>query len=294
VLAADPLTDDKLATLVANLRSAPLGVDERVRVSLAGVQEKLVLTRLPGGGWGRPVAGAPSTHILKPAIAAYPQTVENEAFCMRVARHLGLPVADVETTQIAGRSLIVISRFDRVVEPSGVVRRQHQEDVCQAMGLLPSRKYQDDGGPSLAQMAVILKAFDADSLATLVQATTFNVVVGNGDAHGKNFSLLHSPNGTVRLAPLYDLLSTLLYDDDRLAMHIDNVRRTNRVTAGRIVNEAVSWGLARQRAGDLVGDVLDRLPDAVAHAADETPGVPGRLLEIIDAQLRAVLAPSAP
>ncbi len=292
VLAAEPLTDDELVALVANLRSAPLGVDERVRISLAGVQEKLALTRLPGGGWGRPVDGAPSTHLLKPEIAAYPQTVENEAFCMRLARHLGLPVADVETARIAGRSLIVVARFDRLVEPSGVVRRKHQEDVCQAMGLLPSKKYEGDGGPSLAQMAAILKAFDKNSLETLVQAITLNVIVGNGDAHGKNFSLLHSPNGRVRFAPLYDVLSTLLYDDDTLAMHIDDVRRTTRVTTQRIVNEAVSWGVAPGRAGELVGEMLGRIPNAVAHAADETPGVPERLLEIIGEQLRAVLARS--
>ena len=96
----------------------------------------------------------------------------------------------------------------------------------------------------------------------------------------------------MRFAPLYDVLSTLLYDDDTLAMHIDDVRRTNRVTTQRIVNEAVSWGVAPVRAGELVGEMRGRIPNAVAHAADETPGVPERLLEIIGEQLRAVLARS--
>ena len=91
---------EEIEALVRDLRSAPLGAGGRVRISLAGVQEKLVLTRMPDGSWGRPVDGTPSTHILKPEIAAYPQTVENEAFCMRVAKHLGLDVAAVETTEI--------------------------------------------------------------------------------------------------------------------------------------------------------------------------------------------------
>jgi len=88
-LTAEPLTDAEIADLVANLRSAPLGAGGRVRISLAGVQEKLLLTRMPDGKWGRPVDSTPSTHILKPEIATLPDTVENEAFCMRLAKHLG-------------------------------------------------------------------------------------------------------------------------------------------------------------------------------------------------------------
>ncbi len=87
---AEPLTAEAIELLVMNLRSDPLGVNDRVRVSLAGVQEKLVLTQMPDGRWGRPVDGTPSTHLLKPAIASYPDSVENEAFCMRTAKHLGL------------------------------------------------------------------------------------------------------------------------------------------------------------------------------------------------------------
>ncbi len=112
---AEALTQEDAATLVRNLRSAPLGAGGRVRVSLAGVQEKLLLTRMPDGKWGRPVDGTPSTHILKPEIAAFPKTVENEAFCMRIAHNLSLAVAGIETTEIAKRRLIVVERFDRTV-----------------------------------------------------------------------------------------------------------------------------------------------------------------------------------
>lgn len=272
---AEKLGADDLAALVANLRSAPLGVGDRVRLSLAGVQEKLLLTRMPDGEWGRPVDGTPSTHILKPEIADYPYTVENEAFCMRVARHLGLAVARVETMSAAGRKLIVIERYDRVIHPDGKVDRLHQEDFCQSIGVLPEKKYQDDGGPSLKKIAEMLQfVATPGSAETLLAAVTLNVLLGNGDAHGKNFSLLHSPMGVLELAPLYDLMCTLFYGDDRLAMHVDDVRRTNRVTADRIVNEAVSWGLPRRRAGEIVADIVNRTPAAVTEARKETEGLP--------------------
>ena len=288
-LTAERLSDEDIAELVANLRNAPLGVERRVRVSLAGVQEKLLLTRLPDGAWGRPVDGTPTTHILKPEIAAYPNTVENEAFCMRIAKHLGLDVAPVQTTAAVRRKLIVVERYDRVVHSDGSVERLHQEDFCQANGVPPDRKYEEDGGPSLRAIADILQAAAAsDSVETLLRAVTLNVLIGNGDAHAKNFSLLHEPSGALRIAPLYDLMSTLYYGDDRLAGYIDNVHRTEQVTADRIVNEAARWGLAKRRAAEIVEDLLDRTPDAVQAARAETEGLPDELPTVIESQLTQV------
>jgi serine/threonine-protein kinase HipA len=284
-LTAEPMSDNELTGLVENLRTAPLGVDERVRISLAGVQEKLLLTRLPDGRWGRPVDGTPSTHILKPEIREYPKTVENEAFCMRVAKHLGMAVAEVETTGIGGRRLIVVSRYDRVVAPTGEVRRIHQEDLCQATGTQPRHKYEEDGGPSLRRVAEILSETDPDSLDSLLRAITLNVLIGNGDAHAKNFSLLHDRDGSVRLAPLYDLLSTLVYGDDRLAMYIDSEHRTNRMTFEHLVNEATTWGLSRTTAAEIVADLIVRLPGAVKLAQSETPGTPAEVLEVVKTQM---------
>jgi serine/threonine-protein kinase HipA len=282
---AEPLTDDALASLVGNLRNHPLGVDSRVRVSLAGVQEKLLLSRMPNGKWGRPVDGTPSTHILKPEIRGYPQTVENEAFCMRLAKHLGLAVAEVETTSVGDRQLIVVARYDRIIDSSGNVVRVHQEDFCQATGKPPEKKYQEDGGTSLRRIAAILKATDPGSLAALLRVLTLHVLVGNGDAHAKNYSLLHDPSGVLRLAPAYDVMSTLFYGDDRLAMYVDDVRRTDHVTFKRIVNEAVSWGLSRGSAVEIVGHLMDAFPSAADRAAEETPGLPPEIRGIIVAQL---------
>jgi serine/threonine-protein kinase HipA len=279
---ADPLSPDEIEALVRDLKSAPLGVGGRVRVSLAGVQEKLVLTRMPDGSWGRPVDGTPSTHILKPEIAAFSNTVENEAFCMRVAKHLGLDVARVETTEISGRKLIVVERYDRRVAADGSVDRIHQEDFCQATGVAPESKYEEDGGPSLRRIAGILEAVAApDSLERLLQAVTFNSLIGNGDAHAKNFSLLHNTDGALRLTPLYDLMCTLYYGDDQLAMSVDNVHRINRLTIERIVNEAALWGMQRDRATAIINDLLEMAPDAIAAARDETEEVPKQLISMV-------------
>ncbi len=283
---AERLTEPQLGELVANLRSAPLGITDRVRISLAGVQEKLVLTRMPDGSWGSPVDGTPSTHILKPELAEYPHTVANEAFCMRLAKRLGIDVAVVETTAVNTRKLIVVERFDRVVRDDGSVERLHQEDFCQATGTPPAKKYQEDGGPSLRRIADILQAVATpDSVERLLRAVTLNVLIGNGDAHAKNFSLLHSPSGTLQITPLYDLMSTKYYGDDRLAMYVDDVRRTSRVTADRIINEAVDWGISRRRAVDVVADLIERTPRAMHAAREETDSVPSEVPGIIDAQL---------
>ncbi|HEY1739644.1 MAG TPA: type II toxin-antitoxin system HipA family toxin [Acidimicrobiia bacterium] len=288
-LTAEPITDDEIADLVARLRVAPLGVNQRVRISLPGVQDKLLLTRMPDGRWGRPVDGTPSTHILKPEIRGFPMTVENEAFCMRVAKHLGLAVAPVETAIIGDWKLIVVERYDRIVSDDGSVERIHQEDFCQATAVAPDKKYEDDGGPSLQRIAGILQtAAIPGSVDDLLRAVTLNVLLGNGDAHAKNVSLLHERDGRLRLAPLYDLMSTLHYGLDRLAMHIDNVHRTNRVTAARILNEAEAWGMSRRRAGATVRDILDRLPAAVEAARDETPGVPAEIPTLVAGQIEQV------
>ena len=288
---AEPLSPDEIDVLVRDLKSAPLGVGGRVRISLAGVQPKLVLTRMQDGSWGRPVDGTPSTHILKPEVAAFPDTVENEAFCMRVAKHLGLDVASVGTTKIGGRKLIVVERYDRVVAAYGTVRRIHQEDFCQATGVAPETKYEEDGGPSLLRIAGILRDVAApDSLDRLLKAVTVNALIGNGDAHAKNFSLLHTEDGALTLTPLYDLMCTLYYGDDRLAMYIDNVHRANRLTVERIVNEAVRWGMSRERATEVVVDLLERAPAAIAASRDEIEGIPEEMVSTIEGQLAQLRA----
>lgn len=296
-LTAEPLTADDLGELIANLHRAPLGIDRNVRLSLAGVQEKLLLTRMPDGTWGRPVEGTPSTHILKPEIEPFENTVENELFCMTVAKNLGLSVAPVQSILVDERPVLVVERYDRVIDSDGTVHRIHQEDFCQALGLPPEKKYEQDAGPNLARIARVLQDFAEPSApATLLRALTLNVALGNCDAHGKNFSLLHTQAGGLRLAPLYDLLSTRLYPlDDKLAMYVDSVQKADRVTAERIVNEAAKWGMTRMIAEEIVTDSLDRLPAAISQATEEIDALPDSLPELVNKrvdQLRTSGLPS--
>ncbi|MEX0749301.1 MAG: HipA domain-containing protein [Dehalococcoidia bacterium] len=290
-LRAEPMSQRELEERIRSLKDAPLGVDARVRLSLAGVQEKLVLTRMPDGSWGRPVDGTPSTHIFKPETAAYPATVANEAFCMRVAKRMGLQVANVETATIGGREVLIVERYDRVVHPDGNVERIHQEDFCQALGIHPTKKYQADGGPSLRQVAAILRASaDTDSLERLLRAVTFNVIIGNADAHGKNFSIMHDELGVLRFAPLYDLISTLLYATTtrEMAMFIDDVRRIDHVAGERLVNEASSWGLSKRRANEIVQDMVQRAPSSADAIQNDIPNMPPELRTVFDNQLKAL------
>jgi serine/threonine-protein kinase HipA len=291
---AEPLHADELADLVANLRSAPLGIDRNVRLSLGGVQEKLLLARRPDGTWGRPVGGIPSTHILKPEIerlgrAGRPaDTVENEHFCMRLAHHLGLVVAATEMVLVDERPVLVVERYDRVVAPDGTVRRVHQEDLCQAFGLPPGRKYESDGGPTLERVAGLLsEAAAPGAVEDFLRALVLNLAIGNCDAHAKNFSLLHSESGVLALAPLYDLISARLYPlADRLAMYVDTVQRSDGVTDARVVAEAARWGIGRAGAAEIVADTLERLPGAVTGVAEETAGVPEALVELVLGRVR--------
>ena len=211
---------------------------------------------------------------------------------MRIAKHLGLDVAAVETTEITGRKQIVVERYDGIVDADGSVERIHQEDFCQATGTAPDTKYEEDGGPSLRRVADIIQSVaDPTRWRRLAQAITLNVLLGNGDAHAKNLSLLHRGSSGLTLTPLYDLMCTLHYGDDRLAMYVDSVQRIERVTSQRIVNEIVRWGMSTGRAAEIVGDLLDRASGAIAAAREETESTPDELVATIGqrlVQLRAL------
>ena len=285
---AEPIDDDQLGDLLANLRTAPLGASTRVRLSLGGAQQKLLLTRMPDGRWGRPVDGTPSTHILKPEIRRVFRSMANEAFCMKLAKHLGVPVAEVETIEVRGRSVLVVERFDRRVDPDGAVERVHQEDFCQALGYPPSRKYQEDGGPGLRDLADTLSGVDPASLSTLLAYLVVHVVVANGDAHAKNYSLLHTRDGALSLAPLYDVMSTLRDGVEYLAMYVDGVQRLDRVTGARVINEAARWGMSRETAAGIVGDLVSRVPQAIELATNETPDLVPEVLDTVRSQFHAL------
>ncbi len=215
------------AGLIRVLDSLPtrplLAGEEGLRLSLAGSQSKVPVV-LVEGEVALPSSGQPTTHILKPAIARFPGTTENEAFVMRLAAAIGLDVACVEPRVVRDRTFLLVARYDRSTDGDGHVRRIHQEDFCQALRINPERKYAGEGGPTLQDGFALLRQValrPAVEVLKLLAAAIFNLIVGNADAHGKNFSILYDEGGP-RLAPLYDLLATVAYPElsPRLAMKI--------------------------------------------------------------------------
>ena len=227
----------QLDTLLHELPQRPLAAnsEEGVRLSLAGAQPKLPII-MDGGGVALPLnAAAATTHIIKPELSHFPGLVDNEAFCMELARAVELPVATVsKQASVSGLPYLLVERYDRDLT-ADPIRRLHQEDLCQALGRPSDRKYQAEGGPSVAEMVRLLRLcspMPSRDLPILWRALVLNWLIGNCDAHAKNFSLLYDA-GDPMLAPLYDLVSTTVYPEltIRLAMSIDGARQIDEVTA---------------------------------------------------------------
>ncbi|WP_456769711.1 HipA domain-containing protein [Bradyrhizobium sp. USDA 3650] len=162
-----------------------------------------------------PSGRIPTAHILKPPTGHFDGHAENEHICLILARSLGLPVADTQVMRFGKEIAIVIERYDRQFSGNEIVR-VHQEDICQALGILPTMKYQNDGGPSPADVIELLRTYSTDRVAdvdTFVDALSLNWLIAGTDAHAKNYSLLLAGGPHVRLAPLYDIASILPYDD---------------------------------------------------------------------------------
>jgi serine/threonine-protein kinase HipA len=182
--------------------------------SLAGAQPKTALL-LQKGRWGVPSGRIPTTHILKPPTGHFDGHAENEHVCLLLARNLRLPVAETKVMRFEKEIAIVIERYDRQFIGNNIVR-VHQEDICQALGILPTKKYQNEGGPTPADVVELLRSYSSDreaDIGTFAGALGFNWLIAGTDAHAKNYSLLLARGPRIRLAPLYDIASILPYDD---------------------------------------------------------------------------------
>lgn len=267
----EPLSPERLDEILTELPQRPLAADEagEIRLSLAGAQSKLPVVEVDGGFALPHGSGLPTTHILKPEPARFPGLVANEFFCMRLAAAAGLEVAEVARAKTAsGLPYLIVTRYDRDLtqEPA---RRLHQEDLCQALGKPHFEKYQAEGGPGVVEaMALIDDASSAPARdrPQLWLALVFNVLIGNCDAHGKNYSLLYDSRAP-RLAPLYDLVSTAAYDElaRRLAMSIDGARKLEEVDHDAWQRLADEIGFAPrfldQRMEPFVARVHEALPE---------------------------------
>jgi serine/threonine-protein kinase HipA len=270
-----PVSSEELDRLLRELPQRPLAADpqEGIRLSLAGAQPKLPVV-LEGEQLGLPLnTAAASTHIIKPEPTRFPGLVDNEAFCMALARAVELPVATVNKhATVSGIPYLLVERYDRDVT-ADPIRRLHQEDVCQALGRPSEFKYQAEGGPTVAETVGLLRSAStvpARDLPTLWRALVFNWLIGNCDAHGKNFSLLYDGRSP-SLAPLYDLVSTTCYPEltTRLAMSIDGASNISEVDEQAWQKLAAQTEYSGHFAADATRTLVERaLREAERVAAD--------------------------
>lgn len=269
---------DSLAEAVAELDEFPLGAHEDSELSLAGIQDKLLLVRSDDGRWGRPIGGVPSTHILKRDDPRFSGLVEAEAHCLLLARALDLTTIEIELIELGSRTCVIVSRYDRIEGEQ--VHRVHQEDLCQALAIDPSgnrgrAKYERAGGPSLRQAAELLDTYARNRTAELdrlARIVAFTVLIGNADAHGKNLSLLHPDPESITLAPLYDTVPTLLWPQLRkeAAMAVGGQPMLEDIGIADIAREAARWGHGAERVRKLAEETVE-----AALAAIEEGVVPG-------------------
>lgn len=268
------LTDADLATLVRDLPRRPLGLSAHVRHSLAGLQGKLLLVRRVDDGWALAVDGQPSTYILKPEPVDLPVGMAgNELLCTRLARACGLTDVDSFTLNVEGHHVFATSRFDRFTDEAGAIRRIHQEDLCQVFGRTVGDKYERPGEGVLAKTATLLsrraRRVDVVDLARMV---TFNVAIGNTDAHCKNVALLHHPDSTIALAPIYDVAHLAgLGRSLEPGMLVGDIRSILMITGGDLVEEIAGWKarVNRRDSGAIVATTLVEILDTLDEVASD-------------------------
>jgi serine/threonine-protein kinase HipA len=293
------LTEEDVAERLRDLlerRGTGRLAGDRGQFSLAGAQPKMALLR-DGERWGVPSGRTPTTHILKPPAQQDLDGFDiDEHLCLKLARELGLTVAASSLRTFAGEQALVVDRYDRRRRvPDGRLVRLHQEDACQALGVTPLRRYENEGGLGAPEIvALLLRESDdpAADVGAFVDALALNWVMGGTDAHAKNYSVLIAP-GSVRLAPFYDLISILPYArrvhyrQARLAMRIDREYLLWKIRRRHWEGLAVRSGLDPAPLVDRVGELMATVPGAVSRAATEVRNE-GVTHEIVDRVATAV------
>ena len=267
---AIPMADTEVINVVEALPTWDLPDDYAITASLGGVQAKVLLSR-HGDGWAWPSRGAVSTHIIKPEPldSPIPHLLTAEDWALKVAAAAGLPAAESRLETFGSRQAIIVTRYDRTQDGG----RLHQEDFTQALALASTAKYEGTTAPPSRLTRLVSAAAphtrDDDAFKRdLLRAVTFNLVIGNGDAHSKNYSLLLRDGGEVLLAPLYDVAPTqLLYAPSANAGHtLGGQARLNHLTLDHIVREGTAWGMDADDARTTAAGVLE----SVAAAAPTT------------------------
>lgn len=277
------LSESELSSVLDELPRRPMMAGEQgLRLSLAGAQDKLPVV-VENGKIGLALNGTPSTHILKSAIDSLHDSVINEAYCLALARSIGLTAANSSVSHAGHHQFLLVERYDRQIDTSGSQQRLHQEDFCQALGRPSESKYQHEGGPDLSDCFALIRRVvkpSAPAVLRFVDYTVFNFLIGNHDAHAKNFSLLYSQNKPT-LAPLYDALSTAVYTQltNKMAMKLGSQYTFKGVMPRhweQFANDnGLAWAQLRKRlqllATRLPGAARDLLAQPISGAIHPSP-----------------------
>jgi len=285
-----PVGDGDIAGILKNLGRAPLGLsgDDAFRISVAGAQEKTALLK-HDGRWLKPKGTTPTTHILKPQIGHLPNgidltnSVENEFYCLTLLEGFGMKVAKAEIVDFEDQRTLVIERFDRQWTRDGRLLRLPQEDCCQALSVPPTLKYQNHGGPGIAQILDILRGSDepeTDRLAVFKAQIVF-WLIGATDGHAKNFSIFLGPGNTYRLTPFYDVLTAQPSLDRRqierkqmkLAMSVgtSNHYGIEEIQQRHFIQTAEIAGLPKPMTAQALAEVADSANAALSHVENALP-----------------------
>jgi serine/threonine-protein kinase HipA len=274
------LSDDEVAALVRDLPTLTPPDGLPIGASLGGVQAKLLLTRTREG-WAWPTDGAVSTHIIKPQSldpSGPALLVAAEHWAMQVAAAAGVPVAQTELHEFDGRHAIVVERYDRV---DG--QRTHQEDFTQALSVPSLSKYESTlaGSTRLRSIAALAMPNARDPrrfAARLFEAVAFNNLIGNGDAHSKNYSLTIDSAALVDVAPLYDVAPVMFLGRFHHAGHAVAQQTDLRyITRRHLIDEAQSWGLKPAETASALDDLVSRVARAIEHVES-----PDELADVVE------------
>jgi serine/threonine-protein kinase HipA len=285
-----------VAQRLRNTTSAQaLGQDDRdgdLRLSIAGAQEKTALLRHEGQ-WLLPHGSTPTTHIFKLPLGLVGQmqadmrtSVENEWLCAKIMEAYEIPIARCEIEQFEDQKALVVERFDRTASSDGSwIIRLPQEDLCQAMGISPLRKYQSDGGPGIAQVMELLLGSDhvARDRNNFFKTQIIFWVLAAIDGHAKNFSIAQLPGGRYRATPIYDVLSAhpvIGEGQNRISPHKAKLAMAVRGSANYYLIEKIlrrHWIAQAQQVG-LGAAAAERLIDEVSESTESVIGAVGKLL----------------
>lgn len=290
VIEAEPIGDDTIAATLSNLARNPLGLerDDDFRISIAGAQEKTALLRHKGR-WQKPLGTTPTTHIFKPQIGELSNgldlsnSVENEYLCLALTHELGLPTAKAEMATFGDKRVLIVERFDRLITADKRLLRVPQEDMCQALSVPWTTKYESDGGPGVRQILRLLTGSDeaqADRAAFFRAIVVFWLLAAT-DGHAKNFSIFLEPGGGFRMTPLYDIVSAQPSLDGgqiqrkrmKLAMAVGDNRHylIDGIATRHFLQSAEKSGLGRDAARAVIDDLIARGPAAVNRVRRDLP-----------------------